>query len=252
MRGATPSTFTPRPPHGEFPADFSGIARSAEAVTRELANLDPDLLRGHGPSGDSCAFLPGRAAALLGTHGDSITRGAGLAACRWPDHPRMGADNSADESEGDRRRFRVPYEWALGAMFVGTFCVARWTDSWASRGIWLLLVMPLACTSLRVRRRRGEPSPRFGASAVTAAAGWLYIVTAYVLVEYKYEIGRAAVERVLEFAWWTWPIPPLLSLACLVLAAARRGRYREFGVFANAAALLAFAWGRDLALSPVS
>ena len=164
----------------------------------------------------------------------------------------MDADKRADEAAGDRRRFRVPYEWVLGAMFVGTFYVARWMDSWLFRGIWLVLVMPAACISLRPKRSPGEPSPIFGALIPVAALGWLYVVTVYLLIEYKYEIGLETAYAVLAFTRWTWPIPPLLSLSSLVLAAVRRGRYREFGVFANTALLLVFAWAIDRAFSPVS
>jgi hypothetical protein len=161
----------------------------------------------------------------------------------------MDADRLAHETAGDRRRFRVPYEWILGAMFVGTFCISAWMDSWIIRGVWLALVMPLACTSLRVRRDPEEPARGFGVLIPAAAIGWLYVATVYVVVEYKHREGMYEVS---EFLAWLWPIPPLLSLSCLVLAAARRGRYREFGVFANAALLLVFAWWVDRVFSPVS
>jgi hypothetical protein len=46
-------------PHGEFPADFSGVVWSTETTPRELANLDPDLVWGHSPHGDYYAFIPG-------------------------------------------------------------------------------------------------------------------------------------------------------------------------------------------------
>ena len=142
-------------------------------------------------------------------------------------------------------RTRVPYEWILGLMFVSTFCF-RSPNAFTGRVAWLLIVMPTACLSFRVKQ--GPPTrPRFGVPAVAAAIGWAYIGATLFLIANKHEMGRVA-YTLLRFTYWTWPIPPVLSLASIVLAAVQRGRYRRVGVFANAALLLFVACWVDVAL----
>jgi hypothetical protein len=138
----------------------------------------------------------------------------------------------------------------LGAMFVASFGFFRWMESFVVRTFWLLVVMPVTCLAFGVPRRPTDGPPRFGLLVPAAAVGWLDIGAWIAVVHWKHSLGDEALGAAIDFLCWTWPIPPALSLACLVVAAVRPGRYRELAIFANAALLLVFAWGFDNALSP--
>jgi len=147
----------------------------------------------------------------------------------------------------------VPYEWILGAMFVGTFAISPWMESFLARGLWLVIVGPLAGLALGVKAGRYSPPPRFGLLAWAAAAGWIWCLSIFLLAEAKSAFWRSrqGIERVIEILLHAWPVPVAPALVGLLVAAGMRGRYRELAVFANAAFLLFFAWGLDDVLSPV-
>ncbi len=143
---------------------------------------------------------------------------------------------------------RVPYEWILGAMFIASFLL-REVECFAFRAPWLLLAGPAAGTALGVRRNPWDRPPRAGPVLFAAAAGWLYVAVAYLLMvlgeHWSHETRDLAGKVVMLLAG----APFAASLLALVASAVRPGRYRELGVFGNAALLL-FAFMFDTILSP--
>lgn len=148
----------------------------------------------------------------------------------------------------DARRPRVPYEWILGAMFVGSFALS-WANSFVARGAWLVVVGPMAGLAFGVRRR--DRPPKSGLLLPTAIVGLLWCATVFVLVEAKAHYGesRDAIEEAIEKLIRTWPHAALVGFTAQGLAAVKPGKYRESAVFANASFLLVLAWIVDLSLS---
>jgi len=144
---------------------------------------------------------------------------------------------------------RVPYEWILGAMFIATFAIGEGGQWFPCRVVWLLLIAPAALTTLGVKRKPWDPKPRAGVVLLAGAVGWLIAAVAFVVGVVEPWRGDAR-----EFAY---NILVLLVTAAgaanfltLFIAATRPGRYRELGVFANAALLLLFAFFFDAILTP--
>ena len=145
---------------------------------------------------------------------------------------------------------RVPYEWILGAMFVGTFvvdqtCRLKSSGFWMGRGIWLVVVLPIALADLGVKRDPDVRRPLLGIQLVAAVLGWLFIGAVLLVVAYKRELGEATFAF-LETVPWVWAALLVFNLACLLLVG------RGFGVLANATTLLLFAWGFDMVRAPAS
>jgi apolipoprotein N-acyltransferase len=127
-------------------------------------------------------------------------------------------------------------------LFVGSFFVRRGETK--ARWLWLIFVGLLAGLAFGAKRKPHDPAPRFGFPAVTASVAWVYCLTAYVVLESP---GSSREWMVL-----TWPVPVALGLLGRLVAASRRGRYRELVVLANAACLLVFALTLDHVLVPRS
>jgi hypothetical protein len=147
---------------------------------------------------------------------------------------------------------RVPYEWLLGAMFVGSFVLAESGQWFPCRVVWLILIAPAAGLALGVKRKPWDRKPRGGVVLLAGAFGWLMVATAILgagLVEHWSRDAREIVHNVLFVLTAAAGAAGLLGL---FTAATAPGRYRELGVFLSAALLLLFAFLLDAMLTPRS
>ncbi len=154
---------------------------------------------------------------------------------------------AGDELTGPpHRRRRVPYEWILGAMFVGSFALfPDCAHFFPARAVWLLAVGPITGLALGVKREPMATAPRSWPMLVVATAGAIYFVAAVMAFRIA---GRDFTLWLMALRWW--PTPVLLTFLSLVVAARQPGGHGEPGVFANATVLLLFAFGIDAIWAP--
>lgn len=144
---------------------------------------------------------------------------------------------------------RVPYEWILGAMFIASFAVGTRGQWFPSRAVWLVVIAPAAGVALGVERKPWDKKPRAGVVLLAGAAGWLIAAVAFAIGILEPWRGDVR-EIVYNVLFVLVPAAGAASFLTLFIAATRPGRYRELGVFLNAALLLLFAFYFDAVLTP--